>query len=81
MVQLLIWIIPPVLYFLAVLLFRKNVSYPHIPRIAYWGTVAMFIPIFGLLSVCTLFIVSILAMTFGDIDFKEDSKFSKKWLD
>ena len=81
MIQFLLWILPPVLYFLAVMFFRKQVDYPHIPRIAYWGTILMFIPIVGVVLALAIVAVIVAGLISGEIEFKEDTNFSKKWLD
>ncbi len=81
MIQFLLWILPPVLYFLAVMFFRKQVDEPHIPRIAYWGTILMFIPIAGLIFTVVISALILAGLISGEIEFKEDTNFSKKWLD
>jgi hypothetical protein len=61
--------------------FRKQVDDPHIPRIAYWGTILMFIPIAGLIFTVVISALILAGLISGEIEFKEDTNFSKKWLD
>jgi hypothetical protein len=61
--------------------FRKQVDEPHIPRIAYWGTILMFIPIAGLIFTVVISALILAGLISGEIEFKEDTNFSKKWLD
>lgn len=81
MVQLLIWIIPPVFYFIVVWFFRSKVEEPHISRIWYWGTVLMFVPILGLFGASIVIMLFVYGMVTDEIEFKKDTKFAKRWLD
>ena len=81
MTQFLLWIIPPIFYFLTVLFFRKQVEEPHLPKIWYWGTIPMFIPILGLIAGILIIILVVVGLIMEEIEFKEDTKFAKKWLD
>lgn len=79
--QFLLWIVPPVVYFLMVRFFRKNVEDPFIPRVSYWFTPLFLIPIIGVAVVIGLLIGTLIATVSGCIEFKEESKFYKKWIE
>lgn len=80
MAQFLIWIIPPIFYFLMVWFFRKQVEEPHLSRIWYWGTPFMFIPIFGVIAAGIIFLLFFIGLAMEEFEFKEDTKFAKRWL-
>ncbi len=81
MVQFLIWLLPPIFYFFLVWFFRKNVEDPHLPRITYFGILPMLIPILGVIAGIVILCVVIVFSATGDIEYKEGTKFSKRWLD
>ena len=79
--QFILWILPPILYFILVRFMRKNVEDPFIPRVAYWFTPILLIPILGDIIMIVLIIVVFVALASGVFDFDVDSKFYKKWID
>ena len=80
MTQVIIWILPAILFFFGVMFFRKNVSDPKIARAWYLATPVFLIPIVGIILFIFLIGVGRATAVSGDIEWNEDSRFYKNWI-
>ena len=78
--KILVWVIPPIMFYFLVYFIRKNLETPKVKRVWYLATIPMLIPILGLILFLITIVIFIGVFTNEEVTFKKDSKFYKKWL-
>jgi hypothetical protein len=80
MLQFILWILPPIVFFLFVWFMRTNVLEPKVIKSWYLMTFVMLIPIVGLCLTILLLILFFVGVFSGTIKFKKNTKFYKRWV-
>ena len=80
MLQFILWILPPIVFFLFVWFMRTNVLDPKVIKSWYLMTFVMLIPIVGLCLTILLLILFFVGVFSGTIKFKKNTKFYKRWV-
>ena len=78
--QVILWILPPILFFLLVRFMRTNVESPKIIKAWYLMTIIMFVPIVGAILTVIALITFFVLMSLSEIKLKKNTKFYKKWM-
>lgn len=78
--QVILWILPPILFFLLVRFMRTNVESPKIIKAWYLMTIIMFIPIVGAILTVIILITFFVLLLSSEIKLKKSTKFYKKWM-